>query len=204
VVALIGGLGLAGWDLYLDPQMVAQGHWSWADPTPALPGVPGVPLTNYAGWLLVSVLMIAVLDRVLPRGQPERLDQVDQVEYRDPRQTGLPERRFGQDHGRNSELVPAAVLAWTWCGSAVGNVMFFGRPWVALYGGLVMGLVVLPYLLQLRTAATNSASTMTNPADAAPNPAHATPNWTHATTNPANTTPNRAIAGPNHRIKDVT
>ncbi len=30
--------------------MVDAGHWRWADPTPALPGVAGVPLTNYAGW----------------------------------------------------------------------------------------------------------------------------------------------------------
>jgi uncharacterized membrane protein len=126
VTALTGGLGLAAWDLFLDPQMVAQGHWSWAYPTPALPGVPGVPLTNYAGWLLVSILMIATLDAVLPRSAP--------------------------DHRRSRELIPAAVLAWTWCGSALGNLVFFGRPWVALYGGLAMGVVVLPYLLLVRTA----------------------------------------------------
>ena len=116
--AVLGGVALAGWDLFLDPQMVAQGHWSWAHPTPALPGVPGVPLTNYAGWLLVSVLMIATLDAVLP---PR------------PRRPG--------------EQVPAAVLAWTWCGSTLGNLVFFDRPWVALYGGLAMGMVVLPYLI---------------------------------------------------------
>jgi uncharacterized membrane protein len=127
VTAVIGGLGLAGWDLFLDPQMVAQGHWTWAHPDPALPGVPGVPLTNYAGWLLVSVVMIAVLDRALPRS-PDQLE-------------------------RTRELTPAAVLAWTWCGSAVGNLVFFDRPWVALYGGLVMGAVVLPYLLLVRAAA---------------------------------------------------
>ncbi len=46
---------LAAWDLFLDPQMVAAGHWRWADPPPALPGVPTVPLTNYPGWLLVAL-----------------------------------------------------------------------------------------------------------------------------------------------------
>lgn len=123
VTALAGGIGLAGWDLFLDPQMVAQGHWSWAYPTPALPGVPGVPLTNYAGWLLVSVLMIAAMDRLLPVGSPA------------------------------GEFAPATVLAWTWLGSAVGNLAFFDRPWVALYGGVVMGAVTLPYLLdRLRPA----------------------------------------------------
>jgi len=142
LTAVTGGIGLAGWDLFLDPQMVAQGHWSWAHPMPALPGVPGVPLTNYAGWLLVSVLMIAALDLALPQ-LPGDLAQTH---------TSRPP--LLQDHrGSGGELIPAAVLAWTWCGSAVGNLVFFGRPWVALYGGLVMGLVVLPYLLLVRATA---------------------------------------------------
>jgi putative membrane protein len=47
--------------------MVDAGHWTWAHPHPALPLVPGVPLTNYAGWLLVAVVMVGTLHRVLPR-----------------------------------------------------------------------------------------------------------------------------------------
>ena len=66
-VALVGGVALAAWDLFLDPQMVDAGHWTWAHPHPALPLVPGVPLTNYAGWLLVAVVMVGTLHRVLPR-----------------------------------------------------------------------------------------------------------------------------------------
>jgi len=67
LTAVLGGLALAAWDLYLDPQMTDAGHWVFASPEPALPGVPGIPLTNYAGWLLVAVLMISVLDAVVPR-----------------------------------------------------------------------------------------------------------------------------------------
>lgn len=63
----VGAAALAAWDVFLDPQMVAAGHWQWAAPEPGLPLVPGVPLTNYAGWLLVSILIIAVLHRALPR-----------------------------------------------------------------------------------------------------------------------------------------
>ena len=48
---VIGAWALASWDLFLDPQMVAAGHWAWQDPTPHLPGVPTVPLTNLLGWL---------------------------------------------------------------------------------------------------------------------------------------------------------
>ena len=64
--ALVGGVALAAWDLFLDPQMVDAGHWTWAHPDPGLPLVPGVPLTNYGGWLVVSVVMVGVLDRLLP------------------------------------------------------------------------------------------------------------------------------------------
>lgn len=120
VVALTGGLTLAGWDLFLDPQMVAAGHWAWAFPHPTLPGVPGIPVTNFAGWAAVSVLMIAALNTLLPRRDSPH------------------------------DAVPAALLAWTWLGSVVGNAAFFDRPAVAVYGGLVMGACAAPYLVAVR------------------------------------------------------
>jgi uncharacterized membrane protein len=116
----LGAWTLAAWDLYLDPQMVAAGHWSWRDPSPALPGVPGIPLSNYAGWVMVAVAITATLDRALPE----------------------------PDHVR-AEAVPASLLAWTWLGSALGNLVFFNRPAVAGYGVLAMGVATLPYLRQV-------------------------------------------------------
>jgi uncharacterized membrane protein len=133
---LLGGIALASWDLFLDPQMIAQGAWRFADPQPGLPGVPGIPLTNFAGWLLVALVMTAALDRALP---------------------ARPIRRT------HWEWPAAAILTWTWLGSAVGNLVFFGRPWVAVYGGLVMGLTVLPYLLRLARAA--EAPKLSDPGD---------------------------------------
>ena len=137
VTVLAGAGTLAGWDLYLDPQMVAAGHWTWSTPHPALPGIPQVPLTNYAGWLLVAAVMIALLDRTVP-DRPV-LDRT----VPDPPVTGL-RRAPG---GAATELVPAALLAWTWIGSAVGNLVFFGRPAAAAYGAVAMGVCTLPYLM---------------------------------------------------------
>src|SRR5207247_926767 len=57
----VSAWALASWDLFLDPQMVAAGHWRWADPHPALPGVPAVPVTDYAGWLAVAVVLMVAL-----------------------------------------------------------------------------------------------------------------------------------------------
>ncbi len=66
-VPVVGGVALAAWDLFLDPQMVAAGHWSWPGDVTELPGVPGIPVTNYFGWLAVAVVMMAVLHVALPR-----------------------------------------------------------------------------------------------------------------------------------------
>jgi putative membrane protein len=53
----LAALGLATWDLFLDPQMVAAGYWHWS--TVDIPG------QNYVGWLAVAVVMMVVLDRAV-------------------------------------------------------------------------------------------------------------------------------------------
>ena len=119
---LVGGFGMTAWDVFLDPQMVGDGHWRWADPTPGLPGVAGIPLTNFAGWLAVSTVMMVVLTALLPRDDPYR---------------------------PADEKVPALLLAWTWVGYVLGNVFWFGTASVALVGGVALGLIVVPYLWSL-------------------------------------------------------
>lgn len=59
--AVLGGVALTAWDLFLDPQMVTLGYWSW----PGGGNYRGIPLSNYGGWLLVSVLLMLVLEAVL-------------------------------------------------------------------------------------------------------------------------------------------
>ena len=116
--ALVGGAALASWDLFLDPQMVEAGHWRFLDVQVALPGAPGIPVSNYLGWLLVGVLMLGVL-QLLGRRQAD-------------------------------DRVPAVLFLWTYASSILANLAFFGRPSVALIGGVVMGLVAIPYALALR------------------------------------------------------
>ena len=64
--AVLGGTALAGWDLFLDPQMVQAGHWTWSGVQLSLPGSPDVPVSNHLGWLAVAVLMLGAL-QLLPR-----------------------------------------------------------------------------------------------------------------------------------------
>ncbi len=60
---VVAGWGLAAWDLFLDPQMVAEGYWRWQHPHP---GLGGAPFTNYLGWLGVAVLMMALFALLAP------------------------------------------------------------------------------------------------------------------------------------------
>jgi putative membrane protein len=119
---LVGGWALASWDVFLDPQMVEAGHWRWTDPSPALPGSPDVPLTNYAGWLLVAILLMAILERVVPADR----STID------------------------GDALPGVLYLWTYAAQVLGNLAFFDRPAVAVLGGLAMGAVAIPYALCLR------------------------------------------------------
>jgi putative membrane protein len=46
--------------------MVAEGHWVWTQLGWELPGIPGIPLQNFLGWLLSAIALMWVLD-FLPR-----------------------------------------------------------------------------------------------------------------------------------------
>ncbi|MFF0542302.1 carotenoid biosynthesis protein [Nocardia thailandica] len=99
--------GALGWDLFLDPQMVADGQWTWCDTGSGLPGIPEIPLTNYLGWALVATLMglaLTLLERWRPPG------------------------------ARNTVAVPVALFLWTWLGSALAHAVFLGLPASAAWG----------------------------------------------------------------------
>jgi uncharacterized membrane protein len=104
--------GLASWDLFLDPQMVHEGYWTWDDPSP---GLNGIPLSNHFAWFVVALVMAAL----------------------------LPARPA-------DDRVPMVLFLWTWASSVLANVAFFGRPGVALAGGLAMAVIGVPLLVQVR------------------------------------------------------
>jgi putative membrane protein len=67
----LGAAALTAWDVFLDPQMVGEGYWRWTPPG----RYRGIPLTNFAGWFLTGLGVMAVLERVFPPldDAPERL-----------------------------------------------------------------------------------------------------------------------------------
>ena len=127
---VVAGWALASWDFFLDPQMVAAGHWSWSDPTPALPGVAGVPLTNYAGWIVVAIVMMTVLAAVLPTETAAAT---------------------GQAATERTDLPMFVFYLWTFASSVLAHLVFFDLSGSALWGGLAMGVVALPLAATLGT-----------------------------------------------------
>jgi uncharacterized membrane protein len=118
VIAVVGAYVLTAWDVFLDPQMVDQGNWAWRYPEPSLPGVADIPLTNFAGWLLVSFLVIVALDLAISRS-----DRAD------------------------TDIMPITAYLWTYFSSVMAHATFFGRPTVAITGGILMGVVAIPLLI---------------------------------------------------------
>lgn len=60
----LAAIGLTTWDFFLDPQMTGERYWVWADREPAMPGIPGIPLQNYAGWLIGTLILMSLLNRL--------------------------------------------------------------------------------------------------------------------------------------------
>ncbi|MGB9377188.1 MAG: carotenoid biosynthesis protein [Mycobacteriales bacterium] len=128
---LLAGYALASWDLFLDPQMVDAGHWRWVDPSPALPGVPHVPVGNYLGWLGVAVLMCLLMCLLM-------CTVMALLPVRPPRSAGS-----------GGDGVPMALYLWTYFSSLLAHAAFFGLAGSALWGGVAMGLVAIPLALSL-------------------------------------------------------
>jgi putative membrane protein len=101
--------------------MVAEGYWRWQDPTPALPGVDGVPLGNYLGWLGFALLLMSSLSAV------------------------------GGRHIKTPGHADAPIIAlwfWTYASSVLAHAVFLSLPASAVWGAFLMGIVVLPLAVQ--------------------------------------------------------
>ncbi len=114
----------AAWDVVLDPQLVQAGYWTWAHPTPGLPGIDTVPLTNLAGWLLAGAVLMTALDLLVAR-----------------RAVAVP------DHA------PLLALGWMTLGGALAHAGWLGLPGSAVWG-VVLALPVLATLAVRHRGAT--------------------------------------------------
>ncbi len=114
---LVAAYTFAAWDVVLDPQMVQAGYWRWAHPTPGLPGIDTVPLTNLGGWLLAGGVLMTLLDLLV-------------------RRTARP------SHLPHADTAPRLVLGWMTLGGALAHATWLGLPGSAAWG-VVLAVPVL-------------------------------------------------------------
>jgi uncharacterized membrane protein len=140
---LVAGWALASWDLFLDPQMVAEGYWHWRRVGAALPGVPQVPVGNYLGWLAIALVMMALLTPALPRPVPAPPPAPTSTARRPRPGTGALQRPGHPDGlvGRDGPML--ALYLWTYWSALVAHVVFLGLPASGAWGGLGMGPVAV-------------------------------------------------------------
>ena len=117
----------AGWDVVLDPQLVQAGYWTWSHPSPGLPGIPTVPLTNLAGWLLAGAVVMILLELMVAR-RPV---------------THTP---------RLGDAAPLLAIGWMTLGGALAHAGWLGLPGSAAWGACLGGCVLLALLVQRRAA----------------------------------------------------
>ena len=117
----------AAWDVVLDPQMVQAGYWTWADPSPGLPGIDTVPLTNLAGWLLAGALLMSLLDLLVHRAS----------------RSGAP---------LIGDAAPLLALGWMTLGGALAHAGWLALPGSAAWGAGLAVPVLVALALQHRRA----------------------------------------------------
>jgi putative membrane protein len=118
---LVAAYVFAGWDVVLDPQMVQAGYWRWAHPSPGLPGIDTVPLTNLAGWLLAGVVLMSLLDLLV-----------------------------GRTRSRTSDAAPLLVLGWMTLGGALAHAGWLGLPGSAAWAAVLALPVLAAVVVRLR------------------------------------------------------
>jgi putative membrane protein len=130
-LAFIGFTALAftAWDLFLDPQMVEWNMWVWNDPGTI--NYFGIPWINFAGWLLASGLITALV---------------------------LGIRRNGTRHGIASQTLSLPttpliiVYGITWLLQTGGQLFFWNLPASGIVGFFAMGIMIALALIPRRTA----------------------------------------------------
>jgi putative membrane protein len=80
-----------------------------------------VPLSNFFGWLLAGCAIVALLNRILP---------------------------FDRRKESASLRAVTILLAWVLFSGLIGNIFFFHRPGLALFGTFIYGALAMPFIFK--------------------------------------------------------
>jgi len=117
--AALGSAAMTAWDLFLDPQMVGEGYWAWARQGT----YRGIPLSNFLGWFVTGLGVMALLDKMLPVDGGEGGWNVD-----------------GRWNPTRRDADPHLVGTYTYMSvmETLGFAKYFKDPVVAAVGGAAM------------------------------------------------------------------
>ncbi len=175
-VILISALALTAWDVFLDPQMVRSGLWTWARQGEYV----GIPLENYLGWLLTALILFAAFSRLTMLVSDEQIKEEKRLKRKEESQGsrvtfstfhllahktapvlipgvhlagGIADKPFALPLSTAVDsrltwfaILPVLSYAWTWFGSSIVNVFWWGQPVVGLAGFVAMGVFAVPAL----------------------------------------------------------
>ena len=120
----LGSFAMTAWDLFLDPQMVGEGYWAWARR-----GVyRGIPLSNFVGWFLTGLAIMATFERLLPVDRPEV----------GPGARAVLADRPEDGPGARADVRLVGEYGYMSIMQTLGFARFFRDPLVAAAGGLAM------------------------------------------------------------------
>jgi putative membrane protein len=123
---ILAALAMTAWDLSLDPRMVADGNWIWHDGGAYF----GIPLSNFAGWIITSAMIYAVWMLL------------DKRDWR----LGIEDSNVQSPLFNLQSQLPIWAYIITWIGESMANALFWGGPLVALWVFVAMGLFAVPAL----------------------------------------------------------
>jgi len=122
---LVAAAVFAGWDVVLDPQLVQAGYWTWSEPSPGLPGIPTVPLTNLAGWLLAGVVLMTLLSLLVSRAAVPTPPEI-------------------------GDAAPLLTIGWMTLGGSLAQAGWLGLPGSAAWGLVLAAPVVVALAVRRR------------------------------------------------------
>ena len=127
----LGSAAMTAWDLFLDPQMVGEGYWAWARR-----GVyRGIPLSNFVGWFLTGLGVMAMLEAWLPRNNADDA-QTNDAQANDAQADEARTSSSAQKAAADPHLV--GTYTYMSVMETVGFARYFRDPVVAAVGGAAM------------------------------------------------------------------
>ena len=118
---IAGACSITAWDVFLDPQMVAEGYWTWQQRGASF---RGIPLVNYGGWFITAVVMLVLVHMMMTVATGRRAAQ----QHHDVIQAEHTARSLA-----SLMYLVISVL------STIGFLLFFADGIVALVGAFAMG-----------------------------------------------------------------